>query len=203
MMNVPDVKQRARAKARRRRPVVAVVGSGIRVDRAADAIGSLIARLGCHLLTGAGSGNMEAVSRAFYETPDRKGLVIGVVPGAVEPLEALEDRASEQICYAPKPGYPNKWVEVALFTHLPDSGHKGRLPTSRNHIIVLSAEAIVALPGGAGTRSEMWLATRYGVPIIAYGDHEMPPEAVRHAQTIDDVRAFLSELCQTPPWSAA
>jgi predicted Rossmann-fold nucleotide-binding protein len=192
-----------RAEASPRRPVVAVVGSGTNADRAAAEIGLLIARLGCHLLTGAGGGNMEAVSRAFYETPGREGLVIGVVPGAVEPPQAPEDAASEKIRYAPKPGYPNKWVEIALFTHLPDSGETGTLPTSRNHIIVLSADAIVALPGGAGTRSEMWLARQYGVPIIAYGDHGEPPGTIRTAQAIDEVRDFLSASSLTARRSTA
>jgi predicted Rossmann-fold nucleotide-binding protein len=196
-MSVPVVKQRARAGALSRRPVVAVVGSGTSVDSGTEEVGSLIARLDLHLLTGAGGGVMEAVSRAFFETPGRKGLVIGVVPGTVEPLETLEQRDSADIHFAPKPGYPNKWVEIALFTHLPDSGPKGTLATSRNHIVVLSADAIVALPGGAGTRSEMWLAAQYGVPIIAYGDHKQPPNGIRQAQTIDEVRHFLSEACLT------
>jgi predicted Rossmann-fold nucleotide-binding protein len=199
MIHVPDVKQCARAEAPHRRPVVAVVGSGTRADRAADEIDSLIARLGCHLLTGAGGGNIEAISRAFYETPHRPGLVIGVVPGAIEPSRApAELHSGRPTQYSPKSGYPNKWVEIPLFTHPPDTGHNGRLPTSRNHIIVLSASAIVALPGGAGTQSEMWLATRYGVPIIAYGEREELPAGGRHARTIDEVRHFLSESCLTP-----
>jgi predicted Rossmann-fold nucleotide-binding protein len=196
-MRVPVVKQRAIAGALSSRPVVAVVGSGSGAGTGTEEVGSLIAQLGCHLLTGAGGGVMAAVSRAFFNTPDRKGLVIGVVPGTVEPLKALEQRESADIRYTPKPGYPNEWVEIALYTHLPDSGAKGTLATSRNHIVVLSAEAIVAFPGGAGTRSEMWLATQYGVPIIAYGDHKEPPNGSRHAQTIDEVRHFLSETCLT------
>jgi predicted Rossmann-fold nucleotide-binding protein len=197
-MRAPEDMHRAKAELPRR-PVVAAVGSGTRADRAAGEIGVAIARLGCHLLPGAGGGNMEAVSRAFYETPNRQGLVIGVVPGAVEPSYALaEPHFGQPIQYSPKPGYPNKWVEIPLFTHLPDTGHKGRLPTSRNHIIVLSANAIVALPGGAGTQSEMWLATRYGVPIFAYGQHEELPTAARHARTINEVRHFLSESRLTP-----
>ena len=44
---------------------------------------------------------------------------------------------------------------------------------SRNHINVLSADAIVALPGGAGTVSEAQLAVRYRKPILLFG----PPAA--------------------------
>jgi predicted Rossmann-fold nucleotide-binding protein len=71
------------------------------------------------------------------------------------------------------PGYPNEWVELAIDTHLPDSGTEGTLASRRNRITVLSADAIVALPGREGTESEVWLATQYGVPIVAYGPH--PP----------------------------
>jgi predicted Rossmann-fold nucleotide-binding protein len=194
IMNLPDVKHYSRGKAHGRRPVVAVVGSGTQPGGDTDEVGSLIARLDFHLLTGAGGGVMEAVSRAFFETPGRKGLVIGVVPGMVEPLKAPE----ASVRYTPKQGYPNKWVEIALYTHLPDSGPQGTLPTSRNHIVVLSADAIVALPGGAGTQSEMLLATRYGVPILAYGNHKELPKGVHHAQTIDEVRNFVCESCLTP-----
>jgi predicted Rossmann-fold nucleotide-binding protein len=66
---------------------------------------------------------------------------------------------------------------------------------SRNHINVLSADAVVALPGGAGTRSEIDLAKRYGIPLIAYGRHALAD--VEHAARIDRVREFLvSQLGQ-------
>jgi predicted Rossmann-fold nucleotide-binding protein len=195
IMNLPDVKHRARAEALNRRPVVAVVGSGTEPVGGTDEVGSLIARLDFHLLTGAGAGVMAAVSRAFFETPSRKGVVIGVVPGTIGTLKAPE---SASVHYAPRQDYPNKWVEIALYTHLPDSGPQGTLPTSRNHIVVLSADAIIAFPGGAGTRSEILLATQYGVPILAYGDHKELPKGVPHAQTIDEVRTFLCESCLTP-----
>ncbi|MDH5458813.1 MAG: LOG family protein, partial [Nitrospinota bacterium] len=37
---------------------------------------------------------------------------------------------------------------------------------SRNHIIILSADVIVAFPGGAGTHSEIQLALEYGKPLL-------------------------------------
>ena len=36
---------------------------------------------GVHLLTGGGGGVMSAVSEAFHGVPERRGLVIGVIPG--------------------------------------------------------------------------------------------------------------------------
>jgi predicted Rossmann-fold nucleotide-binding protein len=135
---------------------------------------------------------MEEVSRAFFETRPRAGLVLGIVPANVEPLEAIESRRPSAVEYDVPPGYPNEWVEIAIYTHLPDSGPEGTLRSSRNHINVLSADAIVALPGREGTVAEMWLATQYGVPILAYGDaHGPTPYGIPRAQTIDEVREFL------------
>ena len=173
---------------------MAVLGSGIVVDPQAADVGRLIASLGFDLLTGAGGGVMEAVSRAFYESSSRRGIVIGIVPADVRPIEQLEARQAGAVEYVLKPGYPNEWVELAVYTHLPDSGEKGTLRSSRNHINVLSADAIVALPGRHGTESEVWLAMQYGVPLIAFGEHEAVPEGVRFAASLDEIARFLSML---------
>lgn len=139
-----------------RRPIVGVMGSGAdsHEDLAAP-LGRAIAGNGWHLLTGAGRGTMTATSRAFVETPGRAGLCIGVLPGA-------EDGGGSP------DGYPNPWIEIAVRTHLPLSGAAGTGPDSRNHINVLSADAVVALPGSAGTWSEIELSLRYGRPLALY-----------------------------------
>ena len=186
------MKRRARESARGRRRVVAVIGSGRSADACCTEIGRLVATLGFDLLTGGGRGVMEAVSRAFYETSPRSGLVIGVVPARVHGLDQIEDRTAADVTYEPPQGYPNDWVEIAIYTHLPDSGEQGTLRSSRNHINVLSADAIVALPGREGTESEVWLAKQYGVPVIAYGNHQSgPPHGIAEATSIDEVRDFL------------
>ena len=113
---------------------------------------------------------MEAVSRAFFEVPDRRGRVIGILPGSTD-------------AGVPRRDYPNPWVEIPISTHLPLSGELGTDPLSRNHINVLSSTVLVALPGGAGTASEVALALRYHRPVIAYLDDPsqidgLPAEAV-------------------------
>lgn len=141
-----------------RLPIVGVMGSGTADGGpAAIALGHLLARLGVHLLTGGGGGVMAAVSEAFCRVPDRAGLVIGILP-------CVDD---DPHC-APKPGYPNAWVELPIRTHLPLSGTEGTDVRSRNHINILTPDAIIALPGGAGTRSEIELALRYGKPVAAF-----------------------------------
>jgi predicted Rossmann-fold nucleotide-binding protein len=182
-MAAEALKRRHRASAQRRRRVVAVIGSGTAAELdACRQIGRLVAELGCDLLTGAGGGTMEAVARAFCERRDElssAALSIGIVPGAI----GADGR------YATKPGYPNPWVELAIYTHLPRSGADGKDMLSRNHINVLSADAIVVLPGGAGTQSEVELARQYGVAAIAYG--RQTPDGVEHATQVGRVREFL------------
>jgi predicted Rossmann-fold nucleotide-binding protein len=198
-MNVPDAKRRPNARALHRRHVVAVIGSGTATDPACVEIGQLVASLGADLLTGGGRGVMEAVSRAFFESQPRKGIVVGVIPATVDPLHVLERRDATSVAYELSDGYPNPWVELAIYTHLPDSGQQGTLGSSRNHINVLSADVIVALPGEAGTESEMWLAVQYGVPTVAYGAHRSTiPMGVVQARTLDEVRAFLLKHLPTP-----
>lgn len=141
-----------------RLPVVGVMGSGDNEHATrAEEIGRWLATQPVHLLNGGGNGVMRVVSRAFQEVPNRAGLVIGIIPCGKEPA-------------SPKEGYPNPWIELAIFTHLPLSGAAGTDPTSRNHINVLSSNVIIALPGGPGTASEVELALRYRRPIAAYLD---------------------------------
>jgi uncharacterized protein (TIGR00725 family) len=182
-MALHDLKREHRASAPRRRRIVATIGSGTEADEDdCRQVGRLIAELGCDLLTGAGGGTMEAVSRAFCERRDELGsraISIGIVPGGVRPDGT----------YAAKPGYPNRWVELAIYTHLPLSGTDGQDPLSRNHINVLSADAIVALPGGPGTQAEIELARRYGVAVVTFGG---PPRAgIEHAGGIDRLLVLL------------
>merc|ERR1711924_582440 len=44
----------------------------------------------------------------------------------------------------------------------------GHTILSRNHICVLSADVVVALPGGAGTASEIQLAKQYGISVCLF-----------------------------------
>lgn len=172
-----------RAK-RRRLPIVGVLGSGTEANaERAEAVGVWLAGEGVHLLTGGGGGVMEAVSRAFHVTPGRAGLVIGIVPGAPGGRPEIGG------------GYPNPWVEIPIYTHLPLTGPQGTDPLSRNHINVLTSDVLIALPGSHGTASEVVLALRYGRPLVAYlsGRHEIPglPDAARIEPDLERVKEFV------------
>jgi len=138
---------------------------------------------------GASSG-----ARFRRDRAPRRGIVIGIVPAEVHGLRQLEERNAADVRYEQPPGYPNEWVELVIYTHLPDTGPDGTRRSSRNHLNVLSADAIVALPGREGTDSEIWLATQYRVPVIAFGDHgPAAPHGIPVAPTIDAVRHFLTQ----------
>lgn len=148
-----------------KRKIIGVMGSGREEHRELVVpLARWIAEHGFDLLTGAGSGVMRAAAEAFVAVEGRKGISIGVIPGDV-----VEGQ------YRPRSGYPNAGIELPIYTHLPLSGEQGRDAMSRNHINVLSAHALVVLPGGQGTASEAILGLLYDKPLILYG----PPESFR------------------------
>ena len=164
---------------------VGVMGSGTsEYDEYARPVGEALADMGVNLLTGGGGGVMTAVSRAFTRMPTRRGICIGIIPCASE-----RDRGTA------KAGYPNEFVELPIYTHLPYSGRQGTDDLSRNHINVLSCAAIVALPGEDGTAAEVSLALRYGKPVVVYSSvrelvERFPHQATR-VDSIEAVRQFL------------
>lgn len=168
------------------------MGSGTRAyPERSRPLGRWLAGLGVHLLTGGGGGVMDCVSEAFRSVPDRDGFVIGVLPAGGPDA-------------SPRPGYPNRWIEIAIRTHLPLTGERGTEPLSRNHINVLSSDVVVALPGGAGTSTEVALAVRYERPVVAFvdlgGDIPDLPENVPVAKDLTGVREFVrAELGRLDP----
>lgn len=165
-----------------------------RLVEQAKELGAWLAQQDVHLLTGGGEGTMEAVSQGFYESGNKKGgLVIGIIPGPTL-----------------KGGYPNKWVEVPIYTHLP--GDDPMAETSRNHINVLSANVLVALPGGDGTLAELKLAGKiYKKPIAVFlgstketvgnlNQKDLIKKEYKVITTQKDVQEFvLSELAKLAP----
>lgn len=169
---------------------VAVLGSGAEPHEAlASPLGRLLARMGVNLVTGGGAGVMAAVSRAFVEASPR-GACVGVLPCHDDDPTRAPD------------GYPNRWVQVAVRTHLPDRGRDGARATSRNHINVLSADAIVALPGAHGTLSELKLAARYRKPLVIFCEAAAQvghfPAGIARVTSVDEVETFLRATLATP-----
>jgi len=163
-------------------PVVGVMGSGTEPHpKRSSTLGAWLAMQNVHLLTGGGGGFMAAVCKSFCSVSGRRGLSIGIIPGSPDGR--------------PPAGYPNPWVEIPVYTHLPLSGRNGADPLSRNHINVLTAQVIVALPGSHGTASEVRLAVQYGRPVIAYVDRaeDIPglSKEVPATPDFEQVKAFV------------
>jgi len=151
--------------------IVAVFGSGSPIDAArtalAQRVGTMVAGLGAHLLTGGGYGVMAAAAQGFVDAPDRIGLSIGIIPrrsdGAFD--EPGHDTSGRT--------YPNSFIEIAIRTPLPPRAEDWRTTPVRNHVNVLTADAIIALPGGFGTANELEMAIEY------YGERHQPSAARR------------------------
>jgi ribonuclease HI len=161
------------------------MGSGSAPHEAlAVPLGRWLATQDVHLLTGGGAGVMEAVSRAFYDTAARRGAILAILPAADATSGAAPD------------AYPNPWVEIPIRTHLPMRGSDGAEPLSRNHVNVLTSDVLIALPGHAGTASEIALALRYGRPVFVHAPSrdDIPelPAAVPHAPTLEALMPLVS-----------
>jgi uncharacterized protein (TIGR00725 family) len=137
----------------RDRPHVAVVG-GYDVD--ADTLGQAEA-VGRLLAQGGAilvTGGRRGVAEAASRgASEAGGLTVGVLPG--------RDRSEA-----------NPWVDVAVPTGLGDT---------RNALVVMGADAVIAFPGQYGTLSEVAFALLDGTPVIGLGTWEL-----RRAGGLDD-----------------
>jgi hypothetical protein len=110
-----------------------------RTARLAAALGRAIAREGWVLLNGGRDAGVMAASSRGAS--EAGGLVVGILPG--------RDRAGAA-----------SGVSVAVVTGIGDA---------RNAILALTSDVVVALPGGAGTLSEIALARKSGKPVVLLG----------------------------------
>ena len=180
-----------------KRKIVAVIGSGKERHEAISApLGKWLAEKGYHLINGGGMGVMEATTKAFSETASRAGLTFGIIP-STQICDTLEKRNR----YEAPIGYPNKYIDIPIRTHLHLSSLYGTEVSSRNHIIILTADIVIALPGEEGTISETQLALEYNKPLIilnpayAFNDHKTSSAII--VKTID--KAFQEILKKVPP----
>ena len=125
-----------------RTPVIGVMGGGrasAETERLAVELGAAIAREGWVLLNGGRDAGVMAASARGAR--EQGGTVVGILPGA-DDAGASPD------------------LTIAVVTGLGDA---------RNAINVASSDVVVALPGGAGTWSEIALAAKAGKPLILLG----------------------------------
>ncbi|MFQ5443165.1 MAG: hypothetical protein ACE5EK_00985 [Nitrospinales bacterium] len=146
----------------KQRIIVGVIGSGsTSYPHLCKPLGDWLAKQGFDLVNGGGQGVMSEVAAAFADVENRKCQIIGILP-ASGPCQTADERKN----YSTPTGYPNDHVDLPIRTHLHLSGSSGKELASRNHIVVLTSDIVVALPGSEGTRSEIQLAIEYGKPLI-------------------------------------
>ncbi len=102
-------------------------------------LGEGIARKGHVLLTGGGGGLMKAASEGAHRAG---GFVIGILPSERK---------------FPLKGYPNKFVDIPIYTGMSDA---------RNVINAKTPHIMIALSGGSGTLSEIAVALKSGTPVV-------------------------------------
>jgi uncharacterized protein (TIGR00725 family) len=111
------------------------------------------------------SGGLSGVMMAVCQGfKQGDGLTIGIIPG-YDKKEA------------------NEYVDIVI-----PSG----LGLARNLLVVKSADAVIALPGEAGTLSEIAYCLQFKIPVISLGSWDIPgvikvntiEEAIDQAQTI-------------------
>jgi len=123
------------------RPLRLAVAGGGQCDAATREVafetGREIARVGAVLLCGGGQGVMEAAARG---AKSERGLTIGILPGT-----------------GPADSPANPSIEIPLFTGMGQA---------RNVVLVLSADAVIAVGGEWGTLSEIAIAMKHGRPVV-------------------------------------
>ncbi|MGQ9572865.1 MAG: TIGR00725 family protein [Chloroflexota bacterium] len=139
------------------------------VAQVAEEVGRELARRGCTVVCGGGSGVMEAVCRGARA---EGGHTIGILPG----------HNAEEFP-------PNDYVEFAVFTGL---------GFARNSMVVLSAQAVIAIDGAYGTLSEIAYALIHDVPIVgldtwdfAYPGHDAE-RLIRARDAVDAVEKAIA-----------
>lgn len=155
------------------RTIVGVMGSGGLLGHEAQAIayqlGAAIAEQGWVVLTGGSAAGV--MEAASQGAHDAGGLVVGVLKGDSD-------------------AGASRFIDIGIKTGMGDA---------RNVINVLTAHVVIALPGGAGTVSEVALGLKSGKTVVALGWN--PGDALRapgrgtllNADTVADAIALTAQ----------
>lgn len=155
-----------------RRPVVGIMGGATaspRVLALAEAMGRRIATEGWILLNGGRDAGVMAASARGAAAAG--GLVIGILPGRDGTGAA--------------PG-----LTIAIPTGLGDA---------RNVVNILASDVVIALPGGAGTLSEIAHAMKNDRPLVLLGWPEGSLPEVTGAVRTTDVEAAVEAVRERLP----
>lgn len=108
-------------------------------------VGRHLATAGAIVVSGGRGGVMAAACGGAREAG---GRTLGILPG-VDPTDSR----------------PNEDVEIVVYSGLGQA---------RNLLVVLSAQAVVAISGGWGTLSEIALARKHDIPVVLLESWDLP-----------------------------
>lgn len=165
---------------------IAIIGgarSNECTNQLSEQLGILIAENGYSLVCGGLSGTMSSACRGFKSIKSQ-GVTIGILPGS-DPTKA------------------NEWVDIIIPTGM---------DVARNSLVVASAKVVIAIGGGAGTLSEISLASQLGRPIILFHDSggwcdrlkdydfldDRKSTRLYHAYSLQELEKYLAELMDKP-----
>ena len=162
-----------------RRFTIAIIGSAsglTKTDRMeVEKLSQFLALEGCDLVTGGMGGVMRAVARGHYRSNSCSSL-IHLTPG---------------------------WEMRGIINPYPSSNVQTKMGEMRNTLVVRSADAVIAISGGAGTLSEIALAWQNGLPVASYGtmggwSEKLAGQNLDHRR--DDVLIQLNSIVEVGSW---
>ncbi len=148
-----------------RKEVISVIGGHCcnkRVEQVSCKLGEKLAKVVDILVSGGSSGTMKAVCLGFKSGGG--STVIGIIPGYSK-AEA------------------NSYVDIVIPTGL---------GVARNVLVVKSADVVIALPGAAGTLSEIAYCLQFGIPVISLNSWNI--KGVIKVKTVDEAVAKARKI---------
>ena len=167
-----------------RRHVVAIIGSAGALPRdlrhTVEALALALSNANFDLVTGGMDGVMRAVARGHRQSSSSSNLV------HIEP------------------GWGRAWERNPHSASVVGTD----LGSMRNHLVIRSADLVVAVSGGSGTLSEMAIAWQEGKPLAALRssggwsealagralDHRRGASTIKACDTVDEVVAWAAQL---------
>ena len=147
--------------------VIGVVGSG-ETEKRHDPLAIEVGSLIARHGAVVVCGGLSGIMEAASRGADQEGgTTIGILPGS------HKDEANPHITFPIPTG----------------------LGIARNVLIVKTADALIALPGGPGTLSEIALALNIGKPVVDLGGWKI--EGTQAASTAAEAVLLAFELCET------
>lgn len=152
---------------KRAQPYISVVGGG-NCSAEVAALAEEVGRLlgeAGCVLVNGGLGGVMAAASRGMKVAG--GTTIGILPG-IDPAAA------------------NDYTDYPICTGMGEA---------RNFVIVMTSDALIALPGEYGTLSEISFALKYKKPVVSLGSWDISEAIVKVDSAAEAVKRVLDEVC--------